>query len=113
VPYSVHVIELRSAVLENRAFAGKNADRREDKRCLYVGQTARTPEERLAQHLGGVRSSRIVREYGVRQRAETPHGLMALGDLSDRAEEMAPLDPDASLRDRASTTVCPRLPEHG
>jgi len=35
---------------------------------VSVGQTARTPEERFAQHLIGVRSNRRVREYGVRLR---------------------------------------------
>ena len=49
--YSVYVIELRREAMDKKAFAGKPADRREDKPCLYVGQTARTPEERFAQHL--------------------------------------------------------------
>ena len=66
--YSVYVIELRPEVLEKKAFAGKNAERREDKPCVYVGQTARTPEERFAQHLEGRKSNPFVREFGVRLR---------------------------------------------
>jgi hypothetical protein len=34
VPHSVYVIELRPEVMERKAFAGKNAERREDKPCL-------------------------------------------------------------------------------
>ena len=81
--YSVYVIELRPRVLEKKAFAGKNADRREDKPCLYVGQTAKSPEERFAQHRNGVRSSRIVKEYGVRLR---PRPYANGGPFETRAE---------------------------
>jgi hypothetical protein len=83
VPYSVYVIELRSEVLENKKVAEKNADRREDKPCLYVGQTARTPEERFAQHLDGIRYSRIVREYGLRLK---PKLYANVGPFETRAE---------------------------
>ena len=83
MPYSVYVIELRSDVMEKRTFAGKNADRREDKPCVYVGQTAKTPEERFAQHLAGMRSSRIVKEYGVRLR---PRLYANVGPFETRAE---------------------------
>ena len=81
--YNVYVIELRRDVLEKKAFAGKNADRREDKPCVYVGQTAKTPEERFAQHLDGVRSSRIVKEYGVRLR---PRLYANVGPFETRVE---------------------------
>jgi hypothetical protein len=81
--YSVHVIELRPEAMDRKAFAARNAERREDKPCLYVGQTARTPEERFAQHLAGVRSSRIVREYGVRLR---PRLYANVGPFATRAE---------------------------
>ena len=46
--YSVYVIELRREVLEKARFARKNPELRDDKPCVYVGQTARTPEERFA-----------------------------------------------------------------
>jgi hypothetical protein len=59
--YSDYVIELRPDVLEKETFTAGNADRREDKPCLYVGQTARTSEERCAQHLDGIKASRIVK----------------------------------------------------
>jgi hypothetical protein len=81
--YSVYVIELRPEVIELKKVASENADRREDKPCVYVGQTARTREERFAQHLAGVRSSRVVREYGVKLR---PRLLKNVGPFQTRAE---------------------------
>ena len=99
MPYGVYVIELRSDVMEKKVFAGKNADRREDKPCLYVGQTARTPEERFAQHLGGIRSSRIVREYGVRLR---PRLYANVGPFETRAES-----------ERAETRLAEKLRRRG
>jgi hypothetical protein len=63
--YRVYVIELRPEVMGKKRVAGKNAERREDKPCVYVGQTAKTPEQRFEQHVNGKRASRIVREFGV------------------------------------------------
>ena len=97
--YSVYVIELRPDVMEKRAFAGKNADRREDKPCLYVGQTARTPEERFAQHLAGTKASRIVKEYGVRLR---PRLYANVGPFATRAES-----------ERAETMLADKLRRRG
>jgi len=99
VPYSVYVIELRSDVLEKKAFAVKNAERREDKPCVYVGQTARTPEERFAQHLDGIRSSRIVREHGVRLR---PRLYANVGPFESRADA-----------ERAETNLAEKLRRRG
>ena len=97
--YSVYVIELRPEVMEKKAFAGKNAERREDKPCVYVGQTARTPEERFAQHLAGIRSSRIVREYGVRLR---PRLYANVGPFETRADS-----------ERAETRLAEKLRRRG
>jgi len=84
--YSVYVIELRPEVLGKKRVADENADRREDKPCVYVGQTARTPEERFAQHLAAKRSSRIVREYGVKLK---PRLYRNVGPFATRAESEA------------------------
>jgi hypothetical protein len=86
VACSVYVIELRPDVMERKAFAGENDGRREDKPCVYVGQIARTPEERFAQHKAGKRSSRIVREFGVRLR---PRLYRNWGPYATRAEAEA------------------------
>ena len=84
--YRVYVIELSPDVLGKKRVADENAGRREDKPCVYVGQTARTPEERFAQHKSGKRSSRIVREYGVRLR---PRLYRNVGPFATRAEAEA------------------------
>ena len=97
--YNVYVIELRRDVLEKKAFAGKNADRREDKPCLYVGQTAKTPEERFEQHLDGTKASRIVKEYGVRLR---PRLYANVGPFETRSEA-----------ERAETRLAEKLRRRG
>ena len=66
MPYSVYVIGLRPEVLGKKRVADEHSDRREDKPCVYVGQTARTPEDRCSQHLAGKHSRRIGREFGVK-----------------------------------------------
>ena len=99
LPYSVYVIELRRDVLEKKKVAGENPDRRRDKPCVYVGQTVRTPEERFAQHRAGVRSSHIVREYGVRLR---PKLYANVGPFETRAEA-----------ERAETKLAERLRRRG
>lgn len=84
--YRVYVIELSPDVLGKKRVADENAGRRADKPCVYVGQTARTPEERFAQHKAGKRSSRIVREFGVRLR---PRLYRNVGPFATRAEAEA------------------------
>ena len=84
--YCVYVIELRPEVLGKKRVADANAGRREDKPCVYVGQTAKSPGERFAQHLAGKRSSRIVREYGVQLK---PRLYRNVGPLATRAEAEA------------------------
>ena len=58
-PYHAYVIELDDDVpCTNGRFA------------VYVGQTAKTPEERFAQHKAGIRASRWVRDHGGRLRPD-------------------------------------------
>jgi predicted GIY-YIG superfamily endonuclease len=57
--YSVYVVELD----ESKRKGTPNP-------AVYVGQTARTPEERLAQHLRHEKSSRHVRGHAVRLRPD-------------------------------------------
>jgi GIY-YIG catalytic domain len=57
--YSVYVVELDES--KRRGTANP---------AVYVGQTARTPEERLAQHLRHEKSSRHVRDHAVRLRPD-------------------------------------------
>ena len=82
MPSSVYVIELE-----------RSAGRRRDPRIpwVYVGSSARSPEERFAQHLRGYKSSRLVKRFALRLR---PDLYEDLGDL--QGIEVGP-----SRRDRA------------
>ena len=55
--YRVYVIELDESLRKGT-----------EKPAVYVGYSAKTPEERFAQHLRGERASRHVRDHGVRLR---------------------------------------------
>jgi hypothetical protein len=35
-------------------------------RCVYVGETSRSPELRFAQHKAGIRANSLARRYGIR-----------------------------------------------
>jgi hypothetical protein len=59
--YRVYVIELAPA-------AGRR--QRPGCTCLYVGETADSPEERFAEHLRGYRASRVVKRFGLRLRPD-------------------------------------------
>ncbi len=57
--YRVYVIELADA-------AGPGGTRRNPARpCVYVGQSAKSPEDRFAQHKRGERRSRCVERHGL------------------------------------------------
>ena len=76
--YSIYVIELDPAVLKHRKFSAANPDFKGDKPCVYVGMTARTPEERFAQHKHGIKSNSYVRRYGLRLRPRLYQSLNPL-----------------------------------
>lgn len=70
--YTVYVIELARKVFSgDRKFREANPQYNGVLECLYVGQTSKTPQERLQQHRTGYRnakgqklSSNIVEKYG-------------------------------------------------
>lgn len=82
---SVYVIGLRPAVAELSKVQHLNPRRDPRKKCVYVGQTSKTPEERFQEHLNGIRASRYVRDYGVRL-------------LPNLCEELHPMTELESLR---------------
>lgn len=43
-----------------------NPDRDPKKPCVYVGMTGLTPEERFANHKQGIKSSPLVKRFGIR-----------------------------------------------
>ena len=69
MPYSLYVIELRREVLGESRFAARSPERRDDKPCVYVGQTALTAEECFEQHRAGYKSNSYAHRYGVRLRS--------------------------------------------
>ncbi len=67
--YYVYVIDLDKKVLKERMFKNANPNYNPIKPCVYVGQSAKTPENRFEQHLSGPKFySRWVRKYGRRLR---------------------------------------------
>lgn len=69
--HSVYVIELDQAVWQGSAkFRRANPDRDPAKPCVYVGMTGLTPEERLANHMAGIRSSSLVHRFAKRLRPD-------------------------------------------
>jgi hypothetical protein len=87
VPSRVYVIELERA-----------AGRRRDPRIpwVYVGSSARTPEERFAQHLRGYKSARLVKRFALRLRPDLYEDLgtfrgskSACRAETERARELA------------------------
>ncbi len=71
MPYTLYVIELKRKVAELRKFKKENPDYAHAKRCVYVGMTSKSPEQRLQQHLtravgkkGNKLYSTMVAKYG-------------------------------------------------
>ena len=70
--HTVYVVELsRKVFTEDRRFREANPQYNGVLQCLYVGQTSKSPQVRLAQHKSGARSKKgyklssdIVRKYG-------------------------------------------------
>ncbi len=65
--YHLYVIELDPGVRRSGRFRKANPRMTIALPCLYVGQTARTPEFRFRQHLrGGRLANSFVKRYGLR-----------------------------------------------
>jgi hypothetical protein len=74
--HHVYVIELDAGVWDASArFRRANPDRDPGKACLYVGMTGLTPEERYANHVAGIRSSRLVHRFARRLRPDLFEGI--------------------------------------
>ena len=84
--HNIYVIELDKQVLEKRKFREANPDYVDDSPCVYVGMTSKTPEQRFEQHKSGYKSSRIVKQFGIRLK---PRQYQSLNPISrDEAAEM-------------------------
>ena len=84
--HNIYVIELDKQVLEKKKFREANPDYVKGSPCVYVGMTSKTPEERFEQHKSGYKSSRIVKQFGIRLK---PRQYQSLNPMSrDEAAEM-------------------------
>ena len=65
---NLYVIRLDKAVLERPKFRKMNPGYRYRwwRPCMYVGVSARDPEDRFEQHKAGIKHSRTVKKYGRR-----------------------------------------------
>lgn len=79
-PYSVYVIELEGEVDERPANALSELP------WVYVGQSAKAPEDRFVQHLEGYKSSKWVRRFGSHLR---PDLYEVIPVLTTRLEALA------------------------
>jgi hypothetical protein len=63
--FFVYVIGLDLSVLENKKFLKKNPQYIDGMPCVYVGQSAHTPDVRFAQHREGYKSSSFPKKFGL------------------------------------------------
>jgi len=89
--FHVYVIELDRAVLKNKRFASANPNHDPEKPCVYVGMTAKSPDERFAQHRAGYKASRYPRKYGrwLRRRLYERFNPMTYEEACAREIELA------------------------
>ena len=66
--YSLYVIDLDKDVLSVKKFIEMNPDYIDDYPCVYVGQTAKSPDDRFDQHKAGIKANRYAKKYGLRLR---------------------------------------------
>lgn len=66
--YNLYVIDLDKDVLDIKKFRDANPDYIEDYPCVYVGQTAKSPDDRFDQHKAGIKANRYAKKYGLRLR---------------------------------------------
>jgi hypothetical protein len=64
--HNVYVILLDPAVGKIRRVQKLNPNRNPEKPCVYVGMTGLPVEERFANHKRGIKSSSLVKRFGLR-----------------------------------------------
>ena len=63
--HHVYVVLLDAAAAKFRKVRLLNPKRDPGKPCVYVGLTGLSPEERFANHQAGIKSSSLVRRFGI------------------------------------------------
>lgn len=64
--HNVYVVLLGPAVAKIRKVRLANPDRDSTKPCVYVGLTGLSPEQRFENHRRGMKSSSLVKRFGLR-----------------------------------------------
>jgi hypothetical protein len=64
--HNVYVVLLAPAVGKIRKVRAENPKRDPKKLCVYVGMTGLTPQERFANHKGGIKAAAVVKRYSLR-----------------------------------------------
>lgn len=64
--HNVYVVLLDDSVAQKAKVKAANPKRNPKKPCVYVGMTGLTPEERFKKHKKGYKSSKYVRDHGIR-----------------------------------------------
>ena len=63
---NIYVIELDKEVIKEPKFLKANPNYKPGKKCFYVGETAKTPENRFEDHKKGNNSNKFVKKYGIK-----------------------------------------------
>ena len=99
--HSVYVVLLNPAVGKLQKVRAENPKRDPKQRCVYVGMTGLTPEERFANHKAGIKAAFVVTRYGIRL---LPELYEHLNPMPFEAAAQMEMDLAADLR-RAGYTV--------
>lgn len=89
--YSVYVVELAKAVLDEPRFRKANRDYEAGKPCVYVGMTGLSPDVRFDKHKAGIQANRFVQQYGLRLLPPLyePYNPMRYDEARDMEVEVA------------------------
>ena len=63
--YNIYVIDLDKEVLNIKKFREMNPNYINDYPCVYVVQTAKSPDDRFDQHKAGIKANRYAKKYGL------------------------------------------------
>ena len=89
--YSVYVIELAKAVLDEPRFRKSNPAYQDGKPCVYVGMTGLAPDLRFDKHKAGIQANRFVQLYGLHllPHLYEPYNPMRYDEARDMEVEVA------------------------
>jgi hypothetical protein len=87
--WTLYVIDLKKTILRDRRFSAANPKYIAGKPCVYVGVTYLTAQQRFEQHISGIHSTHIVRNYGNHVRSRDCRCLRAMTRARPEKKEAA------------------------